>query len=71
MTYINKMTLRRFKEILGRVSGWPSIQSTGTLPFRTLLYREVPLRRWLAPLAKLPGAKEHFVRMAVCVLERT
>ena len=58
-TYINRMTLRRFAKI------------RATAPaFRCLLYREIPLRRWLLPLARLPLSKEYFVRMAVCVLER-
>lgn len=38
---------------------------------KVVLYRELPLRKWLAPLAKIPGIKENFVRMAVCVLEKT
>ena len=54
--YINKMTLKKFKGIL------KSLQIT---PY---YYREVPLRRYFAPLAKLPGIKELFVKMAVCVI---
>ena len=85
-TYINKMTLRRFAKLrskyclqgLGKnaapapITGRPDTQAPNhpAAPFRTLLYREVPLRPWLAPLAKLPGTKEYFVRLAVCVLEK-
>lgn len=56
--YINKMTLKRFRAILGELDLHP------------LYYREVPLRPYLALLAKLPVLKEMFVRMAVCVLEQ-
>lgn len=61
-SYINKMTLKRFKTIR------EGIASQGSL--RVILYKERPLRKWLAPLAKIPGIKENFVRMAVCVLEK-
>ena len=33
-------------------------------------YRQVPLRPFLAPLAKLPGLRELFVKMVVCVFEK-
>ena len=56
--YINKMTLKRFKRILKELGISPAY------------YREVPLRRWLAPLAKVPVLKELFVKMAVCVIQR-
>ena len=62
-SYINKMTLKRFSEIRSR-----AVPQLGLKP---VLYREIPLRKWLAPMAKLPGIKERFVRMAVCVLEKT
>jgi len=55
--YINKMTLKRFKGIL---------KTLGVTPYD---YREVPLRPYFAPLAKLPVIKELFVKMAVCVIE--
>lgn len=55
--YINKMTLKKFKGIL---------KSLGVTPY---YYREVPLRSYFAPLAKIPGIKELFVKMAVCVIE--
>ena len=62
-SYINKMTLKRFSGIRSR-----AVPQLGLKP---ALYREIPLRKWLAPLAKTPGIKERFVRMAVCVLEKT
>lgn len=73
-SYINKMSLKRFAKIRkelatqasGTVGGTPA---QGAL--RVVLYKEKPLRSWLAPLAKIPGIKENFVRMAVCVLEKT
>ncbi|MBP3919805.1 MAG: class I SAM-dependent methyltransferase [Clostridia bacterium] len=56
--YINKMTLKKFKGIL---------KECGIVPY---YYREVPLRTYFAPLAKLPKIKELFVKMAICVIER-
>ncbi len=56
--YINKMTLSRFRSILKELAITP------------YYYREVPLRSYLAPLAKLPKIKELFVKMAVCVIEK-
>ena len=53
-TYINKMTLKRFKKIL---------KANGITPER---YSEVPLRSVLKPFAKLPVLREFFVQMAVC-----
>ena len=61
-SYINKMTLKRFAEIRQR--------SVPRLGLKMVLYRELPLRKWLVPLAKTPGIKERFVRMAVCALEK-
>lgn len=57
-SYINKMTLRRFGRILREMNLTPAY------------YREVPLRSFLAPFARLPGLRELFVKMAVCVLEK-
>ena len=92
VSYINKMTLRRFKSLIGiGGKGVPTKTAQNTkcnhtecsdidaghagnpnsLPFQLLLYREVPLRGWLTPLAKLPLTKEYFVRMAVAVLQKT
>lgn len=56
--YINKMKLKRFKAILEQ------------LHLQPVYYREVPLRPYFALLARLPGLKEAFVRMAVCALEK-
>jgi SAM-dependent methyltransferase len=56
--YINKMTLKRFKGILAQ------------LGIRPAYYREVPLRSWMAPLAKIPGIKEMFVKMGVCIIQK-
>lgn len=58
-SYINKMTLKKFHRILENLSITPSY------------YKEVPLRGWLTPLAKLPGIKEMFVKMGVCVIRKT
>ena len=55
--YINKMTLKKFRGILRALSVTPQY------------YREVPLRPYFALLAKLPGIKELFVKMAICVIE--
>ncbi len=81
-TYINRMTLRRFAKIKASITeedgqttrgdkGPKASSPAESRPsFRCLLYREIPLRRWLLPLARLPLTREYFVRMAVCVLER-
>ncbi|MDO5725488.1 MAG: class I SAM-dependent methyltransferase [Tissierellia bacterium] len=57
-SYINHMTLRRFKKIKNAVD------------FKIAYYKEVPLRNFLKPLAKMPLLKEMFVKMAVCVFEK-
>lgn len=57
-TYINRMTLKRFKGIL---------RDLGITP---VLYREIPLRGYFKGLAKLPPTREMFVKMAVCVVEK-
>lgn len=56
--YINKMTLKKFKRLLR------------SLDIHPVYYREVPLRAWLTPLAKLPGIKEMFVKMGVCMIQK-
>ena len=58
LSYINRMTLRRFKKICARL---------GIKPY---YYREIPLRKVFTPLAKLPGIREMFVKMAVVVLNK-
>ena len=73
-SYINKMTLKRFKDILkttrfdGQKAASPSSPESAGL--RLSMYKEIPLRGWLTPLAKIPGLKENFVRMVVCVFEK-
>lgn len=59
ITYINKMTIRRFRRMARRMG----------LTLRW--YQEIPLRPFLAPLAKLPGLRELFVKMCACVIEKT
>lgn len=56
ITYINHMTIRRFRSILGR------------LPFAVVYYLEAPLRRFLLPLQKV--LPEYFTRLVVCVLAK-
>ncbi len=56
-SYINKMTLKKFKAIL---------KNLGMSP---IYYEEVALRSMLKIPACLPYAKEYFVKMAVCVIE--
>lgn len=58
MGYINKMTLKRFKNMLRELNLTPCY------------YKEIPLRPYFTPLAKLPKVKELFVKMAICVLEK-
>lgn len=56
LTYINRMTIRRFRELLNR------------LPLRVAYYYQSPLRPYLRPLAWL--APEYFTRLVICVLEK-
>ena len=58
ITYINKMTLAGFRRILAGLDIEPAY------------YAEIPLRKWLLPLARFPLTRESFVRMAVCVIEK-
>ncbi|MHC1693879.1 MAG: class I SAM-dependent methyltransferase [Eubacteriales bacterium] len=57
-SYINRMTIKRFKELLGQSS------------LRIAAYEEIPLRGFLRPLAGLPVLREYLVKMVVCVLEK-
>lgn len=57
-SYINKMTLNRFEKI--RKSS----------DFSELYYKEIPLRPYLAPLARNRITREAFVGCAVCILEK-
>lgn len=56
--YINKMTLKRFNKILKQKDIKPAY------------YKEIPLRPYFMPLAKIPVVKEMFVKMAVCVINK-
>ncbi len=58
MGYINKMTLKRFKNMLKNLN------------LKPCYYKEIPLRPYFTPLAKIPKIKELFVKMAICVLEK-
>ena len=56
LSYINRMTIRRFDKILR------------DLPAERAYYSEEPLRGFLRPLARLPFLREFFVKMVVTVL---
>lgn len=55
-SYINRMTIKRFKKI---------IQGKNVV-----YYKEEPLRNILKPISYLPLFKELFVKMVVCVVEK-
>ena len=57
-SYINKITVKRFRNIVR------------TLGHKPVYYKEVPLRNALAPLAKLPILNELFTKMVVCIIEK-
>jgi ubiquinone/menaquinone biosynthesis C-methylase UbiE len=57
-SYINKMTIKRFRFLLEKLSITP------------LYYHEEPLRSIIAPLSKLPVFNELFTKMVVCVIEK-
>jgi len=57
-SYINRMTIARFKKLLADT------------PFNVYYYREIPLRNIFKPIVRIPGLKEGFVKMAVCILEK-
>ncbi|MBQ7474889.1 MAG: class I SAM-dependent methyltransferase [Clostridia bacterium] len=56
-SYINKMTIKRFKKIRDGSD------------FRVAYYKEEPLRSFLRPLAH-GLTREYFVRMVVCIFEK-
>jgi len=56
ISYINKMTLKRFHRILKNLNITP------------VYYKETALRSYFKPLAHIPGVKEMFVKMAACVI---
>lgn len=57
-SYINHMTIKWFDRLRLQAG------------MKQAYYREVPLRGFLKPLAKLPLFKECFVKMVVCVFEK-
>jgi len=57
-SYINQMTVKRFKRIKTK------------LELNVIYYEELPLRRYFEVLAKIPVIKELFVKMVVCVVEK-
>lgn len=57
-SYINRMTIARFRRIQKGVK-YPAVYQ-----------REVPLRAAVSGLAKLPGLREYLVKMVVCVYRK-
>ncbi|MEG1131968.1 MAG: class I SAM-dependent methyltransferase [Romboutsia sp.] len=57
-SYINKMTIKRFQNIIKNSE------------FYIEYYKEEPLRKEVNYLAKLPLCKEYLVKMVVCVLKK-
>ena len=57
-SYINKMTVNRFVTLLAQ---------TG---FQHVYHKEVPLRKFLKPLAYVPYLREGFIKTVVCILEK-
>ena len=59
-SYINKMTIKRFRKILMELNAQTA---------ECIYYHEVPLRKFLKVFSKLPFFKEMFVKMVVVVLK--
>lgn len=57
-SYINHMTIKRFNKILKELETEP------------VYYHYEPLRNFLKPFRKIPGFREMFVKMVVCVIEK-
>lgn len=57
-SYINKMTIKRFKNLIKNTN------------FKNEYYAEIPLRGFLKPLSKLPFTNDCFVKMVVAVLSK-
>ena len=57
-SYINKMTIKKFGKILGRLGITPEY------------YSEIPLRKYFAFPAKCPVIKEMFIKTVVCVIRK-
>ena len=56
-SYLNKMTIKRFKKLAENSD------------FKVMYYHEAPLRGFLKPLC-IGFLREYFVKMTVCVLEK-
>ncbi|MGE5702266.1 MAG: class I SAM-dependent methyltransferase [Clostridia bacterium] len=57
-SYINRMTIARFRRIQKGVT-YPAV-----------FQQEIPLRSIVSGLAQLPGLREYFVKMVVCVYQK-
>ena len=57
-SYINKLTIKHFNEIINKSQ------------MKKIYYKEIPLRSFLTPMAMLPVTKEWFVRSVVCIMEK-
>lgn len=57
-SYLNKMTIKKFNNILSQTK------------YKVEYYHEEPLRSYFTPLAKIPKVKECFTRMVVSILEK-
>jgi len=57
-SYINKMTVKRFNKLVSSSN------------FQRKYYKEVPLRKVLSAVAKLPALKECFIKMVVFIGEK-
>jgi hypothetical protein len=58
ITYINRMTIHRFRKILL------------TMPFQQRYYYEDPLRKMVAGIRSWPVCREWLTKMVVCVLQK-
>lgn len=58
VSYLNKMTIRRFHRIVKKMG------------LKLYWYQEIPLRRYFTLFAKIPVLKEMFVKMCACVIEK-
>lgn len=58
LTYINKMTIQRFRAILLMT------------PFQQVYNYEDPLRKTFAPIRSLPFCREWLTKMVVCILQK-
>lgn len=57
-SYCNKMSIKWFNNLLKENN------------YNKLYYYEQPIRKYVTPLARIPGVKEFFTRMVVAVLEK-